>query len=168
MSLVTYVGFGIVAVFAIFMLNLPGYRRFKSGTEKLASLTNEEGGVDLAAAKSSFNGGSELERFAQGIVSNMLEAHERGLLLGYDINNSLKPLREAASRVSAYMRTFAGIVIILGLLVTLFNLRASVGHLKSVFENMDLPVMLTLTTATATACASRMETWQPMAHCIGI
>jgi phage shock protein A len=136
MSLVTYVGFGIVAVFAIFMLNLPGYRRFKSCTERLASLTNEEGGVDLAAAKSSFSGGSELERFAQGIVSNMLEAHERGLLLGYDINNSLKPLREAASRVSAYMRTFAGIVIILGLLVTLFNLRASVGHLKSVFENM--------------------------------
>jgi phage shock protein A len=136
MSLVIYVGFGIVAVFAIFMRKVPGYLRFKSDTEKLASLTNEEGSVDLVAPKSLFSGGSELEKAANGVLGNMVEAHERGLLQGYDINNSLKPLREAGSRVSSYVRTFAGIVIILGLLVTLFNLRASVGHLKSVFDNM--------------------------------
>ena len=116
------------------------YSRFKTETAKLASLFPDQPGADRNAdkeiAKSLYPGKSQLEQTAHGLLANMVEAETRGALQEFDVDSSVKRIRGAAAATSSWPRALAGILIIMGLIVTLFNLRESVGHLEHVFENM--------------------------------
>lgn len=113
---------------------------FKKETAKLASLFSDQTGADRdadkAAAKGLYPGKSQLEKTAHSILANVVDAETHGLLQDFDVDSAVKRIRGAAAATSSWPRTLAGILIIVGLVVTLFNLRESVGHLENVFENM--------------------------------
>ncbi len=129
------------AIAAVLLVNARSYIGFRNGLTRLKNLVNDqltpnELSTSVQGLPGIFVGSSQMERAGRGALTGVKDAHAQGLLQDYDIDAAIRRVHTAGTQRAAFARALAGIVIILGLLVTLFNLRVSVSNLESVFENM--------------------------------
>jgi hypothetical protein len=76
-----------------------------------------------------------IERRANSICHRLKSAADTGSGYGsYDLDRDLRALRADATLYLTVVRAAAGVLIIVGLLITLFNLRVAVGELQRTFR----------------------------------
>lgn len=69
-------------------------------------------------------------------VTTFNQAVDRKLLLSFDVDRQLNEVRRVAGTLGASLRALAGVLILCGLIVTLFNLQHAVGGLRATFDQL--------------------------------
>jgi hypothetical protein len=131
---VFYAAGGFLGLYVLWVVlrSLGDVRRFRIGVTKLERGKTPEG--DL------FKSNSTLGGHANQFLQQFRDASDRNRLNRFDCERTLQPINTAFRSLSARPRALAGVLILAGLLITLFNLQFSVGRLGSVFNQLSSQV----------------------------
>lgn len=89
------------------------------------------------AQPGSFDEGNDLGKAANEYLALFALCAQKQVLGSFSVTNSVAPVQARIRMLTSQPRNLTGVIILCGLLVTLFNLQGSVGVLGQAFDNLS-------------------------------
>lgn len=107
--------------------------------EAARAVADREASAHTVPAGSPANRQNPLLQALQRTERALRQALDTRTLLYFDLPGTLRPAERSFARSAGWLRPFAGWMLLVGIVVTLFNLQGSIGNLSTAFQQLSPP-----------------------------